>query len=112
MSDGKISLGDIRDKNISLSDSSQKERFIDMLFREKIPHELLGGGEKAIYRVSPKVYDYLVQEGFKFNFVDVKDLGSLSLEERNRIKTQQIERARKNKDELANCLCEKYGIER
>lgn len=110
MGDRKISLDDITDKCFCLVNPVQKDKFLDLLFGENITHELLGG-ENSIYRVSPKVYDYLIQEGFELEQVEVKNLGSLSLEERNRIKTQQKERARKNKDSIIEKICEKYGIE-
>lgn len=109
MSDNKITLDDITDKYIRPLNSEQEEKLIDMFFKNNISHELFDSPKGEVYKVSFKVYEYLIQEEIGLELVEVKNIGSLSLEERNRIKKYNHKGQRERSEKAIKELREKYG---
>lgn len=91
-----------------------KDKFVNALFNVdgiigyRIPFEaIFPGGAYAMSKDDAKAIKDL---GIEVEYVEVIDLGSLPLEERNAIKKRSIESARANRDRIKARLSKKYGI--
>jgi len=106
---GKISIDDITDKYVRPLSSEQEDILLNMLFDNNICFESVYSPKGDLYRVSPKVYQYLLQEGFGIELVEVKNIGSLPLEKRNEIKRHTREQQEKNRGKAIAELRREYG---
>lgn len=65
--------------------------------------------DKTAYRISTNVYDYLLQKGIDLKVIEVKNIGDLSLEERNEIKRYHKSQLSKKRKKVLDKLRAEYG---
>lgn len=109
-----ITLDQIKEKGIYIQakDSVQEELLANELYGNHIPFDDFYNprDDKTAYRVSHKIYAYLVQKGIDLQIIEVTNIGDLSLEERTRIKRHHKSQITKRRKDVLDELRTKYGI--
>ncbi|HDZ02287.1 MAG TPA: hypothetical protein ENH52_12685 [Nitrospirae bacterium] len=106
-------LGQIIEKKVyvQVDDSQKEEFFAKELYENKIPFDSFYNPRenKTSYRISNKAYNYFVQKGLALNVIKVKNIGDLSVEERNKIKRYHKSQTTKNRKKVLDELRSRYG---
>ena len=85
----------------------QKQDFIQVLFRERIPHSSF---YKDYFSTQQKFIDVLLKEGIEIEIVTPVNLGELSLEARNTIKENFQKQIALNREKVRECLKNLAGV--
>ena len=107
----KISLEDITNKFIRPLNSKTEKKLVSFFLDNNISYEDYDSLKGNLFEVPNNVYQYLLQEGFKIELVEVNNLGLLSLEEQRKIRQYRSSKlSKKNTDKAIKNFQRQYGL--
>ncbi|MFH1801599.1 MAG: hypothetical protein ABH804_02070 [archaeon] len=106
---GKKTLEEISPVFVRPINSEEEEKFSALLFDNNIPHDCFYSPNGEIYEIPREVYEVLTQQGINLRIVEVKNIGSLSLEERNKIKRYHLRKLEEDREKTLEEFFKKYG---
>lgn len=106
-------LKEIVEKNVFVQavDEDNNRKLFEELFDNRIPYDDFYNprDEKTAYRISTKAHKYLLERSVKLEVVEVRNIGDLPLEERNRIKKYHKSQMEKRQQKVLDRLRAEYG---
>ena len=92
-------------------DEDNNQRVFEELFDHRIAYDDFynPANGKTVYKISKEAHEYLLGRGVAIEVVEVRNIGDLSLEERNRIKKYHKAQQGNRQQDVLNRLRAEYG---
>ena len=97
------------ERYVRLRDRSQETDYNSILFGENIKHITYFDTEGDIDRMSVEAVEYIESRGIDLDLIEVKNIGTLSLEERNNIKDFHRKSVISRREKALEELIVEYG---